>query len=419
MAETENLQFKLDDTRRKLDAALLDGEMQQAEELSFDMAAYFEGVLALVRDKISTTERTKKDAQVFDKVRAQYQHKAQVEVEKLKADKAQLKARCENDLQKIFSLKERVDEIEKGTVKSLAEKSKQSDALLMKNAQDIEAAWSKIHLLEQDLEKLEEMRHNEVKRRVADKEKDEHRHMEYERFCQVVETHASLLDLTIRNCDTAAHCITLLGEMVDTGFVTLGTHLSEKDTQHSELLLETHKEHLEHFRGLYLALGDLIMKKEQRISQIDAAIQNCHIKQKLAEETFHPDAKKYSAAKKELLHERDNCEASLADLRRRAQFALDHFKMSEQALQEAGVAFVHPVIEQKEQELETKAKLLEFRATAMSHADSLPIQQELLEIKRQIAETKSRVQSVNATMHNSSTLPAIKLKAAMSSALQK
>ena len=33
---------------------------------------------------------------------------------------------------------------------------------------------------------------------------------EYEKFCQVVDNHAQLLDLTIRNCDTAIHCITLI-----------------------------------------------------------------------------------------------------------------------------------------------------------------------------------------------------------------
>jgi predicted HicB family RNase H-like nuclease len=405
----EHLLFKLEETKEARAVALDDGEMQLAEKKFYNVVEIYEEILEHVLAKLATVEKTQKESQVFDKVREQYQQKAADDANKLNDAKEQLKKRCEADLKKIFALKERVDSVEKATVTKLNDERKRSDQLLADNATQQEVTWAKIEELERELERLEKERYTEIKKRVLDKDKDEHRRMEYEKFCQVVDNQSQLLDLTIRNCDTAMHCIALSAEFVNSGFNTLASDLAKKDKELSALLVETHKQHLEMFRGLYLALGELAHKKDKRIEEIDKAIQSSHIQQEIAAETLNPNAKKYSDAKKELLRARDDVEEDLNELKEKAQVALGNFAVSEQALQDAGIDFVHPTVEQQEQELETKAKMVEYKAIAIGQVDALPIKAELETIKMHLQETKEHVRSVNrSTMSYASTLPLIR-----------
>lgn len=405
----EHLLFKLDETKEARAIALDDGEMQLAEKKYYNVVEVYEEILELVLAKLSTIERTQKESVVFDKVREQYQQKAAEEATKLTETKDQLKKRCEADLKKIFSLKERVDSVEAATVEKLLEERKRSDQFLADNSTQQQLTWAKIEDLERELQRLEKERYSEFKKRILDKDKDEHRRMEYEKFCSVVDSHSQLLDLTIRNCDTAIHCTALVAEFVNSGFNTLGTELANKNKDLGELLVETHKQHLEMFRGLYLSLGELAHKKDKRIEEIDKAIQTSHIQQELAAETLNPNAKKYSDAKKELLRVRDNVEEDLTTLKEKAQAALSNFTLSEQALHDAGIDFVHPTVEQQEQELETKAKMVEYKAIATGHVDALPIKAELETLKSQLNETKEFVKSINrSTVSSATVLPLIR-----------
>mmetsp|Transcript_118824 Transcript_118824/g.206932 ORF Transcript_118824/g.206932 Transcript_118824/m.206932 type:complete len:714 (-) Transcript_118824:730-2871(-) len=403
----EHRLFKLDEAKDARAQALEDGEMQLAEKKYYTVVEIYQEILELVVEKLATIEKVKKENEVFDKVREQYQRKAADEANHLKEEKEKLKARCEHDLKKVFALKERVDAVEMQTVKKLAEERKRSDGMLAENAAQQEVIWSKIEELERDIEKLEAERHNEFKRRVLEKDKDENRRMEYEKFCTVVDNHAQLLDLTIRNCDTAVHSISLLAEFVNSGFNTLANHLAKQCKDQADLHFDTHKQHLEMFRGLYLSLGELAHKKDKRIEEIDRAIQQSHIQQELAAETLNPNAKKYSDAKKELLRVRDDVEDDLNDLKEKAQLALNNFAISEKALNEAGFNFIHPTVEQQEHELEVKAKMVEYKAISLGHVDSLPIKRELETIKAQMMETKRMVETVNKSTMGS-TLPMIR-----------
>eukprot|EP01004_Peranema_trichophorum_P009956 NODE_870_length_2288_cov_107.894688_g743_i0.p1 GENE.NODE_870_length_2288_cov_107.894688_g743_i0~~NODE_870_length_2288_cov_107.894688_g743_i0.p1 ORF type:complete len:717 (-),score=152.64 NODE_870_length_2288_cov_107.894688_g743_i0:75-2225(-) len=405
----EHLLFKLDETKESRAQALHDGEMQLAEKKYYNVVELYESILEIVLDKLATIEKTKKEMQQFDKVgREQYQKRAAEDTAKLKDDKDKLKQRCEADLKRIFALKERVDAVEKQTVEKLAEELKQSDTLLKENARQQDVVWVRMEELEKELERLERERHEEFKKRIHNKDKDEHRRMEYDKFCQVVDGHSQLLDLTIRNCDTAIHCITLTSEFVNMGFNNLGSHLQKYDKDLDDLLLETHKQHLEMFRGLYLSLGELAHKKDKRIEEIDNAIKTSHIQQELAAETLNPNAKKYSDAKKELLRIRDEVEEDLNELKEKAQVALTNFTISEKALHDAGVDFLHPTVEQQEQELETKAKMVEYKAIATGHVDALPIKAELQTIKASLMETKKLVEGANKSTSLRSTLPLLR-----------
>lgn len=193
----------------------------------------------------------------------------------------------------------------------------------------------------------------------------------------------------MRNCETATHCCGLVSELVTNGFAALAAHLTQRTHDHAELTVATHRQHLDVFRGLYLSLGELAHKKARRIEEIDRSIQTNHIQQELAADTLNPNAKKFSDAKKELLRARDDVERDLETLRARGQKALARFAPSEAALRAAGVEFVHPTVEQEDEEFETKSKMVEYKALAMGHLDRLSLRSDM-ESTRRTAEGAPR-----------------------------
>eukprot|EP01063_Lacrimia_lanifica_P033465 TRINITY_DN5953_c0_g1_i1.p1 TRINITY_DN5953_c0_g1~~TRINITY_DN5953_c0_g1_i1.p1 ORF type:complete len:703 (+),score=391.78 TRINITY_DN5953_c0_g1_i1:65-2173(+) len=405
----EHLLFKLDKAKEDREAALDDGEMQLAEKYYYTIVELYDELQTTVLNKLSIVDKTQKETSVFDKVRATYQNKASESIKNIKNEKEKLKQKCEEDTHKMFSLREKIEEVERHMVLKMAEDCKKSDAMLADNSARLDACWAKIEECERELVTLERERHREIKRRVEDKEKDEQRRMEFERFCSVCDSHAAHLDLTIRNCESLVHAANLVGEFVQSGFNGLAKDFSTKTKDYAETHLHVHKEHLTMFRGLFLALGELTHKKEKKIEDVDKQIQTSHINQELCSDTLNPNAKKFSDVKKELLLIRDGLEQDVRELKEKAEDALRKFKETEDALQAAEVPFVHPVLEQQEQALATRARMVEMKAIAIGHVDSVPIRNEIEDLKRQIASTKQQVETINhKTAVSSATLPAVK-----------
>eukprot|EP01008_Symbiontida_sp_HLA12_P002736 NODE_66_length_1500_cov_424.324619_g63_i0.p1 GENE.NODE_66_length_1500_cov_424.324619_g63_i0~~NODE_66_length_1500_cov_424.324619_g63_i0.p1 ORF type:complete len:454 (-),score=100.04 NODE_66_length_1500_cov_424.324619_g63_i0:137-1408(-) len=408
--QLEHLTFRLEETREAREQAIEDGEMLVAEKHYYSIVQLYEEIIALVIEKINTVDKHVKENAVHDNVRNTYQQKAAEEVSSLKAAKVTLKEHCEADLKKIFDLKEKVQAVELQTQQKMEEDVRRSESSLRDNSDKQEECWRQIGELQKELEALEKERFKEFKKRQEDKEKDERRRMEFHQFCDVVDRHSKLLDLTIKNCDSAVHCCNLTGEFVQSGFNALRTNFEKKDVDYNDLLLLCHKQHLETFRGLYLSLGELIHKKEKRIEEVDKSVQTSHIQQEIASDTLNPNAKKFSDAKKQLLRVRDDIQEEVKELKQRATVALQNFKASEQALHDAEVEFVHPVVEHQQQELETKAKIVEYKALSVGHTSSAPIRGELEELKRQLEQTKAEVSRANRSTTGAmmSTLPSLR-----------
>eukprot|EP01065_Artemidia_motanka_P012430 TRINITY_DN1683_c0_g1_i1.p1 TRINITY_DN1683_c0_g1~~TRINITY_DN1683_c0_g1_i1.p1 ORF type:complete len:748 (+),score=386.18 TRINITY_DN1683_c0_g1_i1:116-2245(+) len=405
----EHLLFKLQEATQERESALDDGEMLLAEKHYYCIVELYEDLQQCVLDQLAIVDKTQKETAVFDKVRDAYQQKSQEDVKKIKSEKEQLKAKCEGDVKKLFDLRERIEDVEKATVAKMADKCREGDQRLRENTAHMEACWAQIEECERQLAALERERHREVKARIEDKERDEQRKMEFDRFCQVCDKHSSLLDLTIRNCDSLIHAATLLGEFVQFGFNALQKDFATKAKDYSQIQLHVHQKHLDMFRGLFLSLGELTHKKEKKIDDIDRQIQTTHINLELCADTLNPNAKKFSDAKKDLLRIRDDVELEVRELKQKAAEALEKFKISEEALRTAEIDYVHPVIEHQEQSLATRAKMVEYKAIANGHVDSVPIRNEIDDLKKQLATTKSQVETINSKASAMArTLPSIK-----------
>jgi hypothetical protein len=266
-------------------------------------------------------------------------------------------------------------------MKRFAAQKDKSERFLRDNLEKQDEGWRKIQDLERQLQKLGTERFEEVKRRIEENDREEKRKVEYQQFLEVVSQHKKLLELTVYNCDLAIRVTGLIEEMVAEACSAIKSRYDRTVQELSDLRLEVHKEHLEYFRMLYLTLGNLIYKKEKKLEELDRNIRTTHIQLEFCIETFDPNAKKHSDAKKQLYMVRAQTEEELAMLKEKQAKATEEFAQCEEALVAAGIEFVHPASEQNEEVLNRRAKMVEYRAH-LAKQEEVKIAAEREEIKR-------------------------------------
>ena len=213
----------------------------------------------------------------------------------------------------------------------------------------------------------------------------------------MADTHAATLDRTIKNCDINVHCAKLMHEFVTTGFNTIQKHITTCKAESDAELLGAQKSHLDLYRGLLFTLGDLDYKKGKRIDEVSENIQAAHIQQELCSDSLNPNAKKFSDAKRELLRIRDELELELADLKDRQRVCTDQFEPTERALVTAGVEHVHPTEELEDWRLETRAKMVEYKAMSLGHSSSAPLKSEIDALRKTFNESRARIRPRDST----------------------
>ena len=386
------------------DQAFEDGEMHIAERETFRLVDLSEELAAAQVEKIRLLEKAAEENTVGSEIRDAYSQKATEDTNSLENDTADLRSRCETDLARLYKLKQEVDETDRQLDDKWKEDCTKSDDLLDNIRTRQQEAWDQIASLVKLLRQLEADRHAECKRRVDEKVRNETRRIEYRRFCSVADNQAATLDRTIRNCDTNVHCAKLMAEFLQSGFYTIQKDLTEKRQEIDSALLEAQKSHLEIFRSLLFTLSDLEYKRERRLEEVAANIQAAHIQQELCSDSLNPNAKKFSDAKKELLRVHDELELELRDIRERIQAATEQFKSSEEALVAAGVPHKHPVEEMEDRRLNTRVKMVNYKAMSLGNVSSAPIKEELEQLKKNLEESRRVINNSRSASRNRSRI---------------
>eukprot|EP00995_Heteronema_vittatum_P010846 NODE_638_length_1248_cov_591.762302_g460_i0.p1 GENE.NODE_638_length_1248_cov_591.762302_g460_i0~~NODE_638_length_1248_cov_591.762302_g460_i0.p1 ORF type:complete len:245 (-),score=133.70 NODE_638_length_1248_cov_591.762302_g460_i0:486-1220(-) len=216
---------------------------------------------------------------------------------------------------------------------------------------------------------------------MGENDREEKRKVEYQQFLEVVSQHKKLLELTVYNCDLSIRVTGLVEEMVAEACSAIKARFDRTNQELGDLRVEVHKEYLEFFRMLYLTLGNLIYKKEKKLEELDRNIRSTHIQLEFCIETFDPNAKKHSDAKKQLYQVRAQTEEELNMLKEKQNKAQEDFQSTEEQLMSAGIEFQHPADEQNEEVLNRRSKMVEYRAH-LSKQEEVKIAAEREEIKR-------------------------------------
>jgi len=371
---------QIEKTNEIQNVAMSDGEMQIAEEQMYTKVQLQERLIDLIHDKYRIIARVEDENAPF-KMTYETQKKANQDTTQMKEAKRRLKQRCEADLKQIHGAIQKADLEDAEAMKRQSGNKDKSERYLHDNLEKQDECWRKIQDLERQLQKLGTERFEEVKRRIEEDDREEKRRVEYHQFLDVVSQHKKLLELTVYNCDVALRTVGLTEELVAEACTAVKTRHEYTAQELADLRLEVHKEYLEFFRMLYLTLGNLIYKKEKKLEELDRNIRTTHIQLEFCIETFDPNAKKFSDAKKQLYMVRAQTEEELAMLKEKQAKAQEDFQATEEALVATGIDFQHPADEQNEEILSRRAKMVEYRAH-LSRQEEVKIAAEREELRR-------------------------------------
>eukprot|EP01006_Ploeotia_vitrea_P041427 TRINITY_DN66525_c7_g4_i1.p1 TRINITY_DN66525_c7_g4~~TRINITY_DN66525_c7_g4_i1.p1 ORF type:complete len:604 (+),score=162.89 TRINITY_DN66525_c7_g4_i1:69-1880(+) len=371
---------QIEKTNEIQQVAMADGEMQVAEEQMYTKVQLQERLIELIKDKYQIISKVEDENGPFKRI-YETQKKANQETTQMKDAKRRLKQRCETDLKHIHDAIQKADLEDAEAMKRFAAQKDKSERFLRDNLEKQDECWRKIQDLERQLQKLGTERFEEVKRRIEENDREEKRKVEYQQFLEVVSQHKKLLELTVYNCDLAIRVTGLTEELVAESCTAIKARFDRTNQELSDLKLEVNKEYLEFFRMLYLTLGNLIYKKEKKMEELDRNIRSTHIQLEFCIETFDPNAKKHSDAKKQLYMVRAQTEEELQMLKEKQSKAQEDFQPTEEQLVAAGVDFIHPADEQNEEVLNRRSKMVEYRAH-LSKQEEVKIAAEREEIKR-------------------------------------
>lgn len=370
------------------DQAHEDGEMNVAESETYRLADISEELSDTQVEKIRILQRALEENVVSSAVRDKYSKQAADDANSIESDSQDLKSRCETDLARLYQLRKQVEDAENQMCQRTDRERNASDTRLQNIATRQQEAWEQVVALVKQIRQLETDRHNEVKKRVEDKVKDEARKNEFQAFMAVAHAKSVDYDRTIKNCDTNIHCCKLMAEFLQSGFFTIQKTLAARNEAVCDALLQARKGHLEVFRSLLFTLGDLGYKKERRIEEVGQQVQAAHIQQEMCNDSLNPNAKKFSDLKKELLRVRDELELEIRDIRDRQSTALEKYNPTEKALNEASVPHQHPMEDLEERMLNMRAKMVGYKAMALGHVSSVPLKAELENLRQSLDESR-------------------------------
>lgn len=395
--------------RAARDHAHEEGIMDVEERESYRLADLGEELANAQAEKVKILSRLLDEVNVNVAVRDAYDQKSQEGISKLEAESEDLKARCERDLARLYQLKKQVDDAEKLMLEKTDRDRAQSDAVVEDLMTRQSEAWDQVATLLKLIRQLELERHQEIKKRMESKLKDEKRRIEYSAFNVVFDKQATNYDRTVLNCDTSVHCAKLMGEFLHSGFFMIDKGLKQRGVEVSDALLEAQKAHLETYRTLLFTLGDLEYRKERKAAELGENIQAAHIQQELCNDSLNPNAKKFSDAKKDLLRLRDEVQIEIRDIRDRQQAATEQFQPTEEALISANVPHAHPLQELEDRRLNTRAKMVEYKAMALGRSGAAPVKKELDSLREGLNETRKVITSRSAALGggNNSTMGSI------------
>ena len=375
------------------DEAHEEGIMDVAELETYRLADIGEELANANIERVRILAKLVDECQVSMKVREEYSAKAQQAAADLEKESERLKADCERDLARLYTLKKQVDGAEAEMLERTENDRKASDKKLEEIHARKSDAWDQVAMLLMQIKELEAERHREIKGRMESKVRDETRRTEYAAFTNVSDAQARNYDRTIRNCDTQTHCTKLMGEFLHSGFFVIDKGLTQRKTVLDQALLDAQNVHLEVFRTLLFTLGDIEYRKDRRIEEVGENIQAAHIQQEMCSDSLNPNAKKFSDAKKEFLRLRDDLQLEVQDIRDRQKAASEQYEPTDLALRNAGSTHQHPIEELEDRRLNQRAKMVEYKEMAMGKGSSAPVRKELETLQSALQQSRRVIAS--------------------------
>lgn len=387
----EGLESKRQECIQIREQAIEEGNMDVAERQSFALADLSEECTATIQEKLRILKRVAEDHGVLQRVCASYSQGFAEAVDALEVEAAERKKRCEDDLGRLYTMKRKMEEVEKNLRERWEKGKVASDDKLEQIDRDQSKIWAQLLELTTKFAALEEVRHAECRRRVEEKAAEEGRRNDYDVFLKTVDEYSKSLERTVSNMELKFQSTQIMADFVRGGFSAIQKDIASLRGAVDAELLEAHKAHLGAFRNLLFILGELEYRKERKIEEVGVQIQNAHIQLELCSDSLNIQAKRFADERNDLTRRLHLVEHDVEKLRERQQAALALFAPSSSALHTAGFDHEHPMNELEEWKLETRARMVDYRAVAVGGVKSKPLRQTLTSLVQSLDDSRSRL----------------------------
>lgn len=357
----KRLAFDVEELSHQQGQAISDGDMKAAEELYFRKVAVQEAMVPLFDKMNSLLDEYQQGCVMEPATRAQQVlQRANGDISAIAAKNEERKRRLQSDSKLLLAAQKLLSDEDRELRQRFVRLRSDSDTYLKENLSEMERCYNAMEELERHVARLAAERTDALHRRIAADIQEAQRVADLENFYGFARQHKLLLDTSLRTVDASDEVTDLFHELVSSGSNAISNRIKSLESDIETMRVTLHEQRLAQFRNLYLTLGDLQYKKERNLEELDKKIEQVHIQQEIAMDTFNPKARELANAKKELVAIREEMQSQIAVIHGKAQLQIEYFKPTEEALLQAGKEFVHPVDELNRKNETRQLKMLEY-----------------------------------------------------------
>jgi hypothetical protein len=359
----------LDQCEQLLEAALMNGDVALAEDISYRQLEMYEHVLKLVTDQYPIINQFYADATLNERRRrwAIFRMANKDIGCVIEAKRRQVEA-CEEDQIKIKEQLHNYTADDTFQRKRYEMDRGESDSFLQQNKEKQQGVWNRIYGMLQELqtcqeqlEGLAEQRRREIDRRLRMEEREASRRSGHEAFIRAAAVHAQKLQDTIDNSLRAKDIAKALNDFVLDGCDSVTTKYDRQQQTLNEMLRLVQQHHFKRFSDYYVACSRLLYRKNAALVKINNAIDDNVVKRELMAETLDPTAKKYADETRHLEGKKRTLAEEIVSLRHRLNASESDVKLTLQSFDLNGIRYVHPREIVEKVNVDRTFKMLDFR----------------------------------------------------------
>lgn len=346
----EDLSPDIDQCEQLLEGAIANGEMGVAEDVSRRQLEIYEHILRLITDQYPAISNYFSEARNSDRGRRWAIFRmANKDITTVIEGKYRQVEACEEDMVKMRDQLENYNRDDSEQRMRYERDRIESDQFLQENKEKQQSVWNRVFELYKELEgcvselsSLASLRRREVDRRLQVEEREAGRRSGHESFIQAAAAHAQKLQDTIENALACKDVAQALNGFVLDGCDTITAKYDKQQNALSDMLRLVQQHHFRRFSDFYIAASRYLYRKERKLEQIEAEMDNNDMKRELRADSLDSEAKGYAEANTHLALRRREVAQEVLHLRHKLEKVEKAVGPTLRSFDFAGVSYTHP-----------------------------------------------------------------------------
>lgn len=399
----EELSPDIDHCEQLLEAAIANGEMGLAEDISQRQLDIYQHIITLITDQYPIIANYYSESRNSDRRRrwAIFRMADKDMTAVIESKFRQVEA-CEEDMGKITQQIKNYSGDDAEQRRRYEADCTDSDRYLQQNKEKQQGVWNRVFGVFQELQScqselasLGKQRKKEVDRRLQVEEREAGRRSGHDAFLRAAEEHSRHLQETVDNAHAAKDVAQALNDVVLDGCDSIAAKYDKQQAALSEMLRLVQRHHFKRYSDYYIAASRYLYRKEHRLEQIESEMDGNDMHRELRAESLDPNAKRYAEANTHLALKRREVAQEVLHIRHRLERAEKAIEPTLRSLDFAGIDYVHPRAIVAEMNLNRWSTILSYKEVMNPSRTS---------VARLLAEERATLERLRTVMDSAGVL---------------